>query len=391
MTGCRIAVLALAAASLAGCGDRSAGDGGDGEAGTGARPAARPLLPSEAARLEPTYVIADEGRLGHPRDLAVDESGNVYVLDFAVPSGILKYDAEGRFLLRFGTRPEEQEPVSAIEMDLAPWNTLLVVDRGRNALATYLLIGTFASSVTVRSAVALDAHGLPGFGEFYLHQWDTEGRRSSVLHMRAPYDSLHTTYEVRIPADASVRQEARAVHYHTATDRQGRLYVAFYDGYPVRVLEPDGRTVSVIDLDRRPVRKTPDEIRVETERNLERLRESAPGMDESLLLEAAQPDTVWPVIEELAVDPLGRLWIRTGPSGRRGATTYDVFNERGEYLVRVELPGRVERTVFAPDGRLFAIVADETGDRGVVGFAVTIGEPTDPQPTEPQPTSVSGT
>lgn len=376
----------LLAASLVACGER-AGAGGEGESGTeSTRSAGRPLLPSEAVGLDPILRFADPGRLGHPRDLAVDGSGNVYVLDFAVPSGILKYDADGRFLLRFGTRDEDRELVSAIGIDLAPWNTVLVVDRGRNTLDNYLLIGTFASSVNVKPAIALDAHGLPPFGEFYLHKWDTEGRRSVVLHMRAPYDSLHTTYEVQIPAGASLRQEARAVHYHTTTDRRGRLYVGFYDGYPVRVLEPDGRTVRVIDLDRAPIAKTPEEIRLEAEENLARLEEMTPGMDEELLREAARPDSLHPVIDELAADPSGRLWVRTRAAEAGPTTPYDVFNERGEYLARVDVPGRVQRTVFAPDGRLFVIVVGEGGSREIVGYRVTIGES-----GVPQPTSVSGT
>ena len=364
--------------SLLGCGDRAPDEGGNEASVAEARPADHALLPSEAAGLEPVFRLSDEARLGQPRDLAVDAAGNVYVLDFAVPSGVLKYDPEGRFLLRFGARDEEHEIVSGIEMDLAPWNTILIVDRGRNALDNYLLIGTFSSSVDVEPAIALDAHALPGFGEFYLHKWDTRGRRSVVLHMRAPYDSLHTTYEVRIPDGASIRQEARAVHYHTTTDRQGRLYVAFYDGYPVRILEPDGRTVRVIDLDRQPIPKSPEELRGEEEDNLARLRESSPGVEDELLREAARPDSVWPIIEELAVDPSGHLWVRTRNADSGAPTPYDVFNEQGEYLIRVDVPGRVERTTFAPDGRLFAIVQREDRTREVVGYEVTIGETAPP-------------
>ncbi len=365
---------------LAGCGDA----GGETERGRPAeaaeRPADRPLLPRDAVRLDAVFQLFDAGRLGHPRDLAVEQGGNVYVLDFAAPSGILKYDPTGGFLLRFGARDEDREIVSALEMDLATWNTVLVVDRGRNTIDTYLTIGTFGSSVEVTPAVALDVHALPGFGEFYLHKWDAEGRRSVVLHMGAPYDSLATVYEVRIPPGASLKEEARAVHYHTAADRQGRLYVGFYDGYPVRVLDPAGRTVRVIDLDREPIVKSLEELRREEEENLARLKQEAPGIDEELLREAARPDSLWPVIEELAVDPSRRLWVRTRRGDAGGATAYDVFNERGEYLVRVDVPGAVERTTFAPDGRIFVIVQREDGGREVRGYRVAFGGSARPAP-----------
>ncbi|MGH7558031.1 MAG: hypothetical protein ACREMD_09730, partial [Gemmatimonadota bacterium] len=358
---------------MGGCGDAGGRteDGPPAEAAE--RPADRPLLPRDAVRLDPVFQLAEAGRLGHPRDLAVEEGGNVYVLDFAAPSGILKYDPTGGFLLRFGARDEDRDFISALEMDLASWNTLLVVDRGRNTIDTYLTIGTFGSSIEVTPAVALDVHALPAFGEFYLHKWDAEGRRSTVLRVRAPYDSLATVYEVRIPSGASIKEQARAVHYHTATDRQGRLYVGFYDGYPVRVLDPTGRTVRLIDLDREPMIKSPEEIQREEEENLARLMDEAPRIDEELLREAARPDSLWPVIEELTVDPSRRLWVRTRRPDAEGVTPYDVFNEQGDYLVRVDVPGIVERTTFAPDGRIFVIVERENGDREIRGYGVVIG------------------
>jgi hypothetical protein len=385
--GGRLAWLLLA---LAACGEPASDGSGDAAPGPG-RPPDRPLLSRDAVRLEPVLRVSDPARLAHPRDLAVDEAGNVYVLDFATPSGILKYGPEGEFLLRFGAREEEERIVSGIEMDLAPWRTVLVLDRGRNTLDSYLVIGTFASSVQVQPAIALDVLGLPGFGEFYLHKWDTEGQRSVVLHMRAPFDSLATTYEVRVPVGSSLREEARAVHYHTATDRGGRLYVGFYDGYPVRVLEPDGRTVRTIDLDRQAIRKSAEEMRQEEEDNLARLRDHAPGMEEELLQEAARPDSLWPLLEELVVDPTGRLWVRTRRPDSGGATSYDVFNEQGEYLVRVDVPGRVERTAFAPDGRLFTVVAGNDGSREIVAHRVGLGPSGEPDGEAAQPTSESDT
>ena len=153
------------------------------------------------------------------------------------------------------------------------------------------------------------------------------------------------------------------------------------------VIQPDGRTVRMIDLDRAALRKSPEELRREEEENLARLREQAPEMDEELLREAARPDSVWPLVEELAVDPSGRLWVRTRRSDTGDATTYDVFNEGGEYLVRVDVPGEVERTAFAPDGRLFTLVAARDGAGEIVGYRVSLGSPS----SSGQPTSESGT
>ena len=135
---------------LAACGE-PASDGPEAASPAG-RPADRPLLARDAVRLEPVFRLSDPARLAQPRDLAVDEAGNVYVLDFGTPSGILKYDREGGFLLRFGAREEEERIVSGLELDLAPWRTVLMIDRGRNTLNSYLVIGTFASVDAVVSS-----------------------------------------------------------------------------------------------------------------------------------------------------------------------------------------------------------------------------------------------
>ena len=340
------------------------------------RPADRPLLTSEAVRLEESFRLDAGLRIQHPRDIAIDDAGFLYVLDFTAPSQLFKYDSTGQFVLRFGAREEEESRlVSAIEFALAPWNTVLVVDRGRNALHTFLTIGTFASSVQIEPGVGLDVHALPDFGEFYLHKWVPEQGRSTVLHMRAPYDSLSTVYEVRVPGGLTVRQEARDVHFHTATDRGGRLYVGFWDAYPVRVLGPTGETVRIVDLDRRPVPKDADRIAREASENLAILRETSPGIDEELLREAAQPDSIFPLIEELVVDPQGRLWVRTNRPGDAAATPYDVFNEAGQYLARIDIPGEVERTTFDAAGDLYVIVSATDRRREIVGYEVGFGEP----------------
>lgn len=344
----------------------------------------RPLLGPEAVTLAENFRLPPDLRLELPRDLAVDAAGSLYVLDFAPPTRILQYDSTGRFVGRMEDRNPQTGSgriVSAIELALAPWNTLFVVDRGSNALTTFLTTtNTFTFSIEVTPGVALDVLPLPEFGEFYLHKWEPEQRRVAVLRMRMPFDSLGTAYEVRIPSGLSVREEARDVHFHTAVDGQGRLYVGFWDGYPVRVLGPGGETVRTIGLDRPAVPKGRELMAHEAEENLAVLREISPGVEEALLREAAQPDSVYALIEELTVDPTGRLWARTNRPDAAGATPYDVFNEEGQYLARVDVPGDVERTVFAPDGGLYVIVAPPPGaaagvGRRIVGYEVRLGGP----------------
>ena len=366
----RVAAAALVAASLAAC-------GGDGENGAAAPPADsgleldpdRPLQPAGSFTLQERLRISD-GRAAIPRDVAVDGEGYVYVLDATTPSRILRYHPSGDFDLQFGTRDTVRERiVSALEMDLAEWGTMLVADRGDSAIKTFLTRGLFASLIPRQESVVLDVHALPEFGEFYLHEWVPSQRRVSVLHMRAPGDSVATTYTVGIPSRLSIRQEARAIHFHSTADRRGRLYVAFMDGYPVRILSPQGTTLGTIGIQREPIQRTAEEMEREAEENMVRLLEQVGDVDEEILREAAMPDSTRPVIEELVVDPQGRLWVRTNRPDAADATPYDMFNSDGDYMARVDVPGDVVRTTFSPAGGLWVLMAD--GD--VVEYQIDAG------------------
>lgn len=338
----------------------------------------RPLVPAdrvivdEAFRLEPAARAASD--LDRPVDLAYDVGGNLYVLDGATPNRILKYDPDRAFLYPFSRHePDVNRIGRASSFGLAPWNTLLLVDRANNQVVSFLATGTFVSAIDIRG-IGMDVQPMSSFSEFYLQKWDAERRRAYVVHMRAPVDSLGTAYSIGIPPGQPVRKEARDVAFRIAVDRQDRLYVGFADGYPVRVVTSDGETVRLMGVDRPPVGKTEAVIEAERERNRAEVEERLPDIDDSLKAEAAEPWPLLPMIEELAVDRAGRLWVRTNrPDTPEGSTAYDVFNAAGDFLAVVRVPGEVRGTAFAPDGTLVVIEGPPDSGGEIVGYRVDLG------------------
>lgn len=339
-----------------------------------------PLVPEASVTLTERVRIGPGARadaaLRRPADVAVDDAGFVYVLDAGEPPRILKFDSAGAFLLHFGHREPDQNRIGrAPRFALTRWNTILLVDRASNALATFLTVGgTFASTIDL-TGVGMGVLPRPAFHEIYLHKWDPERRQSYVVHMRTnPIDSIQTTYAVDIPVGRSVRDQVRDVRFRSAVDGEGRLYVAFEDQYAIRVLDPDGTTVRRVGIEREALEKSSREIVEERERNLADLRVGVTGVRDTVIQLAAEPAPAWPLVEEIAVDPSNRMWVRTNRAGTVG-TAYDVFNEVGEYLARVDVPGTILRTAFAPDGRLFVIDVEDEASPEVIGYDVTIGEP----------------
>ena len=340
---------------------------------------AAPLIDPAGVTVQEAFVLSDgEGSragLRQPRDFAFDGAGGLYVLDFEAPDHqqILAFDATGTFAYRFGERDDRADRVGASDqLAVTPWNYVMLIDMIDNALTSFLTMGTYVSSAGL-SGVGMSVLSIPEYGQFYLKKWDPARRRAYVVHMQLPVDSVAMVYEVRLPPGQSVRKDARDVSFLTATDPTGRLYVAFGDVYQVRVLDRTGATVRVVRSSRPAVAKSPREMEAERQRLLARLEAQVGDVSDSLLQDAAQPDSLFPLVEELAVDPSGRLWVRTHRPERASGTVYDVFNEQGQLISWVAVPAAVRQTAFSPAGRLYVIDERDPDRPTIVGYDVTFG------------------
>lgn len=355
--------------------------------------AVAPLIDPAAITVQEAFVLppaeASRARLRQPRDIAFDAAGQLYVLDFEAPDHqqLLAFDPAGTFAYRFGERDDRADRVGpSDQLTITPWNYVMFVDKLDNALTSFLTMGTYVSSAGL-SGVGMAVLSLPEYGQFYLKKWDPARRRAYVLHMQLPVDSVAMVYEVRLPPGQSVREDARDASFRTAVDQAGRLYVAFSDVYQVRVLDRTGATVRLIQSSGPAVAKSPREMEDERQRLLARLQAQVGDVSDSLLQDAARPDSLFPLVEELAVDPAGRLWVRTHRPERASGTVYDVFNEQGQLISWVAVPATVRKTAFSPAGRLYVIDETDPARPAIVGYDVTFGsaaaEPSEPMERQP--------
>ena len=375
---CRWRWVALFLAAQA-CGETAPAPEGRENPGAGPEPVAAPLVDPASVTVRETFVLpageASRAGLRQPRDLAFDAAGQLYVLDFAAPDHqqVVAFEGDGTFAYRFGERDDRADRVGpADQLTVSPWNYVMFVDMVDNTLTSFLTMGTYVSSAGLHG-VGMSVLSIPEYGHYYLKKWDPARRRAYVLHMQLPVDSVAMVYEVRLPPGQSVRKDARDVSFRTATDRSGRLYVAFDDVYQVRVLDRTGATVRVVQSARKAVAKNEREMAAERERLLARLQAQVGDVSDSLLQDAAQPDSLFPLIDELNVDPSGRLWVRTRRSERATGTVYDVFNEQGQLISWVAVPAMVRKTAFSPAGRLYVIDERDPDAPAVVGYDVTFG------------------
>jgi hypothetical protein len=327
-------------------------------------------------------LASSRANLRQPRDLALDIGGVLYVLDFELPdhAQVVAFDSSGAFSSRFGEKDDSADRVGpSDQFAVTPWKYVMFLDRWDNALTSFLTLGTHVSSAGL-TGVGMTVLPMPEYGHYYLKKWDPPTRRAYVVHMQLPVDSLSTVYEVVLPPNQSVRKDARDVSFLTASDARGRLYVAFADVYQVRVLDTNGSTVRVIQSPRPAVAKSPREMEEDREKLLTRLRGQVGDVSDSLLQDAAIPDSLFPLIEELTVDPAGRLWVRTHRAESVAGSVYDVFNEHGQLISWVAVPAVVRKTAFSSNGGLYVIDERDPERPRIVGYDVEFGP--GPEPAE---------
>jgi hypothetical protein len=331
---------------------------------------------------ELTNSTTSRANLRQPRDLALGERGELYVLDFEAPdhAQVVAFDPSGGFEYRFGEKDDRADRVGpADQFAVTPWKYVMFVDGINNALTSFLTLGTYVSTAGL-TGVGMAVLPMSEYGHFYLKKWDPARRRAYVVHMQLPVDSLSMVYDVTLPPGQSVRKDARDVSFRIASDPQGRLYVAFADVYQVRVLDSNGETVRLIQSSRTAVTKSPREMEEERDELLTRLRREVGDVSDSLLQDAATPDSLFPLIEELSVDPAGRLWVRTHRAESSTGSVYDVFNEQGQLISWVGVPAVVRKTAFSSDGRLYVIDERNPDRPRLVGYEVEFGP--GPEPAE---------
>jgi hypothetical protein len=159
----------------------------------------------------------------------------------------------------------------------------------------------------------------------------------------------------------------------------GAVAVVDDAAYAIRILDPGGRVVRILQRPIAPRQVTARDREYETERRARQLSDGGglrligpqsgpvPAPVRRTMAEQlrdAEFARMMPVIRRMAVDAAGNLWIeRTGPALDR-AGSVDLVNPQGRYLGTLrgwELPA-----AFSPGGRAAYVREDELGVQRVV-------------------------
>lgn len=327
------------------------------------------------------------GELGRPEGLAVFPDGRIGVMDFA-KVGLQLFDRDGTFLegIRFAT----EAGVPGIPFHAMPDHSVVTAEVFRRSPQED---GSGGSRPVVRFRP-------DGSGELLYAAWQgppPDDRRLEDVESGGIFLQLRPIQAFPPPLELGV-------------SRDGRVAIVDSIGYRIKVVDPqagEGEQVTTLERPVAPVRVTGRVRDAERARRLALLDSAGEALQDLLTegiamvavrrpsgasggpdpaaMEAALrdsyrrqignmvfPDEI-PVIETIAVDWSGRLWVqRSGLPGESGPT--DILTADGRYLGTLARDGLRIPAAFGPGGLMAYIEADDLGVQRVRAVRLAVDE-----------------
>jgi hypothetical protein len=234
-------------------------------------------------------------------DLAVDATGNVYVLERGNKS-VRVFDQRGRYLRTFGSEGQGPGELQDPHGIIVAGDAVVVPDMGNGRVNRWSLDGEYIGTSTMvpRTFTGLGLADGTILGGFIVFRQEAESWREGVY-------GRFSAEGVELQRFATLRLAHREIVMvpstpaRMAAGRQGDLYVTRADRYQVLAFDADGSYRWALRTTW-PTPLIPEEI---IERQIERVRERQPDYE-------PQRDT-WPermpAIGNMAVDGRGNLYV----------------------------------------------------------------------------------
>ncbi len=275
------------------------------------------------------------------RDFFVDDNGNVYVLD-ARDSDIKKFDGSGAFLTKFGRPGQGPGDLSRPYMLFQRGNEreVGVLELMSRRMSFFDFKGSFVKSIPTTemlvNKVRSDSEGNFIIGTATIGQ---DERRYTVKKLDTDMNHLRDVASSPSP----IRGDPFSPLVVWELMPNGSVAFAYPSDYQITIYTSDGTIEKRMLKEYKPMEVTEEEKRIAK-------REIPPSIE-------YKPSKYRSAFRDLFVDEKGRLFVLTWEEGSRpGTGVFDIFDQEGRYIYKVELPGKA---ICWKHGNLYTVESNE--------------------------------
>ncbi len=309
-----------------------------------------PMYANDILHLEEELSVGEEGKgdeyiFSKARDIAVDEEGNIYILD-SNEAHIKIFDTTGKYVKTIGNKgqgPGEMSSPSSLQ--ITPQNEIAVNDSSALKIHFFTLDGIFLRAAVFQrylgfvSNPLIDREGnitagymtIKNEATYFLKRFNSQLKESfpifSVVVLK--YPQINPFYP----------------RCYWDLIEENNLVWGFSDKYELFIIDSEGKTVKKITREYDPVKITDEEKEKSTEGLLGGVK---------FVWNAHHNPFIY-----LCVDDEGRIFTRTYEKApESGKYYYDVFDPDGKYAVKIPFKSR---PYVIKKGKLYTIEEDEEG------------------------------
>jgi hypothetical protein len=320
-----------------------------------------PMYGDDVFHLEEELSIGEEGKgdeyiFSEARDIAVDEVGNIYILD-SHEAHIKVFDKSGKYVKTIGNKgqgPGEMSRPSSLQ--ITPQNEIAVNDSDALKIHFFTLEGKFLRAAVFQrylrffSNPKIDREGnitasymiIKNEVTYLLKKFNSQLKESfpifSVVVLK--YPKLNPFYP----------------RCYWDLIEENNIIWGFADKYELFIIDSAGKTIKKITREYDPIKITDEEKEKRTE-----------GLLGGVKL--IWDDHHHPFIY-LCVDDLGRIFTRTYEKAHEsGEYFYDVFDPDGKYMAKIPLKSR---PYVIKKNKLYTIEEDEEGYQLVKRYKIRL-------------------
>ncbi len=265
--------------------------------------------------------------------IAVDDEGDIYLLD-GKENKILVFDKKGKYLRSFGKKGQGPGEMSVpVGIHLTPAKELMVDDSLNRKIIFFSLDGRFLRNISTATFFSFGGVELDSQGNMVAQVFIFANNKINleIKKFDKELNPLFTiaTYDFSNILVGKINPFSFLTIYRV--NKNGTILISNLDQYEIKVLNSEGKVIKRILKEYEPV-KTTEEHKKEMLESLP--PETSPFKDRIELPKDLPP------YRNFFLDEQGRIFVETFEKGKtKGEHLFDVFDARGNYIVRIPLKG----------------------------------------------------